>query len=495
MGSRLRALLILLFVCTSVRAWDPPLLHLSDLPTFVSKLVVPPVASAPISRCNIHSSCGKCLDASGCVWCSVGGCVERQSALQKMGDQCVEQCPFWTTELITTATIISMLALLSAGGGIGGGALFIPVFLMVYHLTTHEAVPLSKVTIFGLSCGGFLVLYFKRHPSRDAPLIDYDVSLLLIPPILAGTIVGVYLNVIFPSFVIALSLVPLLAVSSLRTWTKAFEIHGKESESASANVEEVEMTNYSLVANADVDSDLAAILEAESKTPVKKFVTFSITYFGLIGFVLLKGSNKGPSIIGIHCGSVPFFILLSIGGVFLFFITMYAARLLRKQNRERESAGYRFGDHDVRYTRFSVFLIPILGFFSGIAAGFLGIGAGLVVAPIMLELGILPEVAQASSSFTILFTSSSTSLQFIMLGKLPYRAAVLFWTIGFIGSIIGQNLVAYLIQKCRRQSYVTFFLAGMISLSAFAMLILNAHHLSAHGFEGHFSSPCDQNIG
>ena len=39
-----------------------------------------------------------------------------------------------------------------------------------------------------------------RHAERDAPLLDYDVALLLEPLTLVGTVLGVLLNVVLQSW-------------------------------------------------------------------------------------------------------------------------------------------------------------------------------------------------------------------------------------------------------------------------------------------------------
>jgi uncharacterized membrane protein YfcA len=77
-----------------------------------------------------------------------------------------------------------------------------------------------------------------------------------------------------------------------------------------------------------------------------------------------------------------------------------------------------------------------------------------------------------------------------MLGKLQWKAAIWFWTIGFCMSILGQHLVAYLLKRFRKQYYVAFFLAGMITLSGLCMFALNARDLAVDGFHGSFHSPC-----
>jgi hypothetical protein len=245
------------------------MLRLSDLPTFrfeqpqdtrhqSSSVLRNSTSDGDV--CSHMKSCFKCTDRDECGWCTKegvdvnsaffffvlffnffffqkshtqgGSCVmlkNKAAACESNGGK-VGECPFFSLELGLTTGLIAVCALLSAGGGIGGGALFIPIYLIVYGLTAHQAVPLSKITIFGLAIGGFTVLYSKRHPYKDAPLIDYDLTMLLIPGILLGTIAGVYLNVIFPAFVIVISLVVLLTYTSYKTWRKSFQLYKEETE-------------------------------------------------------------------------------------------------------------------------------------------------------------------------------------------------------------------------------------------------------------------------
>ena len=55
---------------------------------------------------------------------------------------------------------------------------------------------------------------------------------------------------------------------------------------------------------------------------------------------------------------------------------------------------------------------------AGVLAGLLGIGGGLVKGPLLLELGMRPQAAAATSGFMVLFTASSTTLQFLLAGAL-----------------------------------------------------------------------------
>ncbi len=44
-------------------------------------------------------------------------------------------------------------------------------------------------------------------------------------------------------------------------------------------------------------------------------------------------------------------------------------------------------------------------------AGLLGIGGGMVQSPLMLDMGMLPEVQKATAATMILFTASSAAIQ------------------------------------------------------------------------------------
>merc|ERR1712113_271594 len=50
---------------------------------------------------------------------------------------------------------------------------------------------------------------------------------------------------------------------------------------------------------------------------------------------------------------------------------------------------------------------------TGLLAGLVGIGGGLIFSPFFIQMGIDPHVAVASSATCVIFTSASTSFQYI----------------------------------------------------------------------------------
>lgn len=148
----------------------------------------------------------------------------------------------WTTPLFSdpSADVVgSVLAfvtvVLSSTGGIGGGGLLVPLYMLVMNLGRY-AIPLSKATIMGSAIANVLMNWKRRHPSADRPLIAFDVALMLEPSTLAGTVVGVTLNTLFPRWLVTVLLVALLGYTAKKTLNKALQTYHKETSKSWAEL-------------------------------------------------------------------------------------------------------------------------------------------------------------------------------------------------------------------------------------------------------------------
>jgi hypothetical protein len=70
------------------------------------------------------------------------------------------------------------------------------------------------------------------------------------------------------------------------------------------------------------------------------------------------------------------------------------------------------------WSRENVVLYPLLCTAAGFGSGCFGIGGGTITGPLMLALDMHPQVVAATASFMILFTSSLTTTQFLIVGSL-----------------------------------------------------------------------------
>jgi uncharacterized membrane protein YfcA len=115
--------------------------------------------------------------------------------------------------------------------------------------------------------------------------------------------------------------------------------------------------------------------------------------------------------------------------------------------------------------------------FAGLSAGLLGIGGGLVQGPLMLEMGMLPQVQRATSATMVFFTSSSAAVLFLLAGKYPGGSrpedqvvyAAWFALMGFIGTVAGQLVMKIVLAKYARPSVIVFTLASIIGASCVLM--------------------------
>jgi hypothetical protein len=64
-------------------------------------------------------------------------------------------------------TLAALGLILAAGGGIGGGGMLVPIYILVLGFLPKHAIPLSNVTVFGGAIANTWFNVKKRHPSAD----------------------------------------------------------------------------------------------------------------------------------------------------------------------------------------------------------------------------------------------------------------------------------------------------------------------------------------
>lgn len=67
-----------------------------------------------------------------------------------------------------------------------------------------------------------------RHPTKEVPILDYDLALLFQPMLLLGITVGVSLSVVFPYWLITVLIIILFVGTSSRSFFKGIEMWKEE---------------------------------------------------------------------------------------------------------------------------------------------------------------------------------------------------------------------------------------------------------------------------
>ncbi len=106
----------------------------------------------------------------------------------------------------------------------------------------------------------------------------------------------------------------------------------------------------------------------------------------------------------------------------------------------------------------SLLIFAVAGLFAGILAGFLGIGGGTVLVPLLVALGYQPIQAVATSGLSIVITAISGSVQNWRMGYFSFQRVI---GIGF-PAVVTAQLGAYLAER-----FSPYWL-----LAAFGLLLL-----------------------
>uniref|UniRef100_A0A1D1YD34 UPF0721 transmembrane protein HI_0806 n=1 Tax=Anthurium amnicola TaxID=1678845 RepID=A0A1D1YD34_9ARAE len=135
---------------------------------------------------------------------------------------------------ITAAALCFASASISSAGGVGGGALFLPILNLVAGLSLKTATTLSAFMVTGGAVSNVLynVLFKGGAGLGGQPLVDYDIALLSEPCMLLGVTAGVVCNVVFPEWLVTLLFAALLAWSTFKTCRAGAQFWKEESETA-----------------------------------------------------------------------------------------------------------------------------------------------------------------------------------------------------------------------------------------------------------------------
>lgn len=83
---------------------------------------------------------------------------------------------------------VTLGLLVAASGGIGGGGILVPLFILIFGFGPKYAVALSNFCILGSSITNMILNIPKRHPFVDRPLVDWDLILVMEPLTMAGAV-------------------------------------------------------------------------------------------------------------------------------------------------------------------------------------------------------------------------------------------------------------------------------------------------------------------
>ncbi|KAK6140093.1 hypothetical protein DH2020_026091 [Rehmannia glutinosa] len=346
---------------------------------------------------------------------------------------------------LVLATLIGFLgSACGTVGGVGGGGIFVPMLTLVVGFDTKSAAAISKCMIMGASASSVWYNLRVPHPCRDVPILDYDLALLFQPMLMLGITLGVSLSVVFPYWLITVLIIILFLGTSSRSFTKAIEMWKEESMLKKAMEDKQTFVNSR--GELLIDAEYEPLVPREEKTPSNDTTACSTWYWVL-------------TLLQLPVALAVFF---------------YECVKLYKENKKRRMDGNPelICEAAIEWTTTNLAFCALCGILGGTVGGLLGSGGGFILGPLLLEIGVIPQVASATATFVMMFSSSLSVVEFYLLKRFPMPYALYLMAVSILAGFWGQYFIRKLITILRRASLIVFVLSGVIFASALTMGVI-----------------------
>ncbi|GMN39313.1 hypothetical protein TIFTF001_008539 [Ficus carica] len=309
------------------------------------------------------------------------------------------------------------------------------------------------------------------HPTKEVPIIDYDLALLFQPMLMLGITVGVALSVVFPYWLITVLIIILFLGTSSRSFFKG-TLMWKEETLLKKEMAKQQETFANSRGELLIDTDYVPLVPVEEKSSMQnlcmnlrwKRVLVLMTVW--VSFLLLQNDVKvcGTWYWVLFCLQFP--VALGVFG--------YEAVKLYKDHKKRMSTGNteKICEASIEWTALHIIFCALCGILGGTVGGLLGSGGGFILGPLLLEIGVIPHVASATATFVMMFSSSLSVVEFYLLKRFPIPFALYLTGVSVLAGFWGQYFVRKLITILRRASIIVFILSGVIFASALTMGVI-----------------------
>ncbi len=104
-------------------------------------------------------------------------------------------------EVVGTIVMMVLMSLCTMAG-VGGGGVTVPLILVFFNFELKRCTAISGASILACSAARYIVNFKQKHPEKDSVSIDYSLAAVMLPAVIVGSFLGVYLSAIMPDIVI-----------------------------------------------------------------------------------------------------------------------------------------------------------------------------------------------------------------------------------------------------------------------------------------------------
>ncbi|XP_048423485.1 sulfite exporter TauE/SafE family protein 4 [Pyrus x bretschneideri] len=392
---------------------------------------------------------------------------------------------------LVLATVIGFLgSACGTVGGVGGGGIFVPMLTLIVGFDTKSAAALSKCMIMGASASSVWYNLRVPHPTKEVPIIDYDLALLFQPMLMLGITLGVALSVVFPYWLITVLIIILFLGTSSRSCFKGAEMWKEETILKKEYARQQEATVNSR-GELLIDAHYESLLPREEKS-MMQILIFNLRWERVLVLVALWVLFLLLQILknDVTACSTWYWVLFCLQFPIAFGVFGYESVKLCKEYKKRMSTGNTESicEASIAWTPIHIAFCALCGILGGTVGGLLGSGGGFVLGPLLLEIGVIPQVASATATFVMTFSASLSVVEFYLLKRFPIPYAIYLTSVSILAGFWGQFLVRRVVTILKRASIIVFILSSVIFASAITMGVIgikmSIQMISNHEFMG-----------
>ena len=364
--------------------------------------------------------------------------------------------------------IVFFLATYSSIAGIGGGGMIIPLIVLLGNYQPEVAVPMVIAAGFGNGLvrflyyyprfiavpietetemkleGGVIDLETKRMDTILHSAINYNMILLSIPMQVVFVFIGVYLNIVSPSWLILVGIIIIFLITIIMTWRNGIKMRQAE---LSGNMKKLPAFYKSNPCTLETNIKIGILISI--------FVINSIMSY-------YREEEKRCSTTYWWWVAGQFIVLLTITAVIVSGFIKYIAT---------------HQDKDIEWDFSMIKMQLILGGLVGIVSPLFGIGGGIIFSPYLVHIKINPLVIIATNSIAIILSTSASLIQYAITNRILYKYSLYLAGLSFIGSGIGLLVNIYLAKKIGKRYIYIFLLVGALGICLIALVIASIEGL------------------
>lgn len=324
--------------------------------------------------------------------------------------------------------------------------MFVPLLVLFSRLKTNAAVPLSQVMILMGSVMNLVAFCPQEHPKQPGHAkINYECVALFEPTLCLGVTLGVLLNQVSPQWLLLVLLCITLGVGLWRSSEKGMKQWKEERKM----MEEMQRGSTPPGPGTDESpgwSNFVRLVRSNSRA-----IAMIITLW----LVMLLTSFHGMEV----C-TIDYLVFLVVLGILLVLCTFVAS------NRPSE------------WTEKGRCKFPLIAFGAGTLGGLLGLGGGIILSPVLLEVGLHSEAVQATTALFVFVSSSLATVQFAIMGMHVWHYAIWYSAVAVTATLMGQYICDMYVRKHKRYSVITLSIAAVLLVSMVALVFVGVRQVA-----------------